>query len=125
VWSETVWVTVGEARLQIPAALAVASGTAIDSASAVFEGGGMTVIVDQGPFADRLESYVGESGYEEQTTPLAGTEARVIRFIRPDGTFTVGARITKPKQLTVVVHGNDVVPEQVARDVITSLRIIS
>lgn len=85
----------------------------------------MTVIVDQGPFADRLDSYVGESMYDEQIAPLAGTVGRVVRFKRPDGTFTVAARIIEPRELTVVVQGNESVPEQVAKDVIDSLRITS
>ncbi len=123
-WNEKVQVTVGNVRLNLPAALVKSQETAIDSAAALFEGSGVTVIVDQGPFADRLDSYVGNPEYREEIRNIAGTTARTIFFRRPDrGTYTMAVHLPAPKLVTVVVHADASVPEQVPGEIIASLQV--
>jgi hypothetical protein len=123
-WNEKVRVTVGNLGLELPSALVKTQDTAIDSASAVFEGSGLTVIVDQGPFADRLDGYVGNPGYREEMRNMAGATARTIFFQRPDrGTYTMAVHFTAPKLVTVVIHADKSVPEQVPKEILESLRL--
>ena len=70
-WEQRVRVTVGKISLEIPAVL-VKSGHAIDSAAAMFEGNGLSVTVDEGPFASRLDSYAGRPGVTEDFKRSAG-----------------------------------------------------
>jgi hypothetical protein len=123
-WNEKIRVTVGNVGLELPSSLVKRQDTAVDSASAVFEGSGLIVIVDQGPFADRLDAYVGNPEYREEMRNIAGTTARTIFFRRPDrGTYTMAVHLTAPKLVTVVVHADKSVPEQVPGEIIESLRL--
>jgi hypothetical protein len=110
--------------LELPALVVKRQDTSIDSAGGVFEGGGMMVIVDQGPFVDRLDSYVGLPDFREDTKEVAGTTGRKVFFRNPDrGTYTIGVHVPAPKHLTVVIHADASIPESVAEEIIDSLRI--
>ena len=114
---------VGGVSLELPAVLVEGDDRALDSAAAVFEGPGLSVILDQGPFADPLETYVGRPGYEEGLREVAGSTARVVSFRTPeDGTYTVAAHVPRPKPLSVVVRADTSVPEHVPGDIIESVQ---
>jgi hypothetical protein len=124
-WDEKVRVAVGNISLELPASLSRGQDTPIDSAASVFSGSGVTVIVDQGPFADRLDSYAGHPEFREEIKDVAGTTSRAIYFRSPDrGTYTVATHLPEPRQVTVVVQADASVPERVPRGVIESLRLL-
>lgn len=124
-WDEEVRVAVGNVSLELPTALVKRQDTPIDSAASVFEGSGMTVIIEQGPFADRLESQAGRPEYQEEIKNVAGTTSRTIFFRSPDhGTYTMATHLSAPKYVTVVVQADASVPEQVPREIIESLRLL-
>jgi len=124
-WDDKVRVTVGNVSLELPTSVVVRQDTSIDSAASVFEGSGVMVIVDQGPFADRLDSYAGYPGYREEVTEIAGMAGRTITFRSPDGgAYTLAIHISAPKQVTVVVTADDSVPEWVPRGIIASLQLL-
>jgi hypothetical protein len=121
-WNERVRVPLGAFSVELPAVLVKRQGSAVDSEAAGFEGGGLTVVVDQGPFADRLTSCVGRPDYREEATEIAGVSSRVVFFRTPaEGTYTVAAHRPGPNGLTVVVSAAESVPEQVARDIVKSV----
>lgn len=123
-WDEKVRVELGNVSLELPASLVKSPDTSIDSAGGVFEGDGLMVILDQGPFVDRLESYVGLPDFREDTKEVAGTTARRVFVRNPDrGTYTMGVHVPAPRHVTVVIHADASVPEPVAEAIIDSLRI--
>jgi hypothetical protein len=123
-WDEKVRVTLGNVSLELPASVVKNQETSIESAGGVFEGGGLTVIVDEGPFADRLDSYIGLPGFREETREVAGVTGRKVFFRRPErGTYTVGVHVPAPKHVTVAVHAEASVPERVAEAIVNSLSI--
>jgi hypothetical protein len=123
-WDDKVRVTAGSVSLELPAIVVKTQDTSIDSAGGVFEGGGLTVIVDEGPFADRLDAYVGLPDFREDTMEVAQTTARRIFFRRPDrGTYTIGIHVPAPKHVTVAIHAEASIPEHIAEAIIDSLRI--
>jgi hypothetical protein len=123
-WNEKARVAVGNVSLELPASVVQRQDTSIDSAGGVFEGGGMMVIVDEGPFADRLDSYVGLPDFRENTKEVAGTTGREVFFRKPDrGTYTIGIHVPAPKHVTLVIHADASIPERVAEEIIDSLRI--
>jgi hypothetical protein len=81
-WDEKTRVGVGKVSLELPAALLKGGDAAIDSAANVFEAPGLSVTVDQGPFASRL----GRPGYEEGDMDVGGTKGRTIFFRSAGGT---------------------------------------
>ena len=124
-WDEKVRVVVGNVSLELPSSLVKRQATPIDSASNVFEGSGVTVIVDQGPFVDRLDSYAGRPEYQEMNNEVAGTASRTISFQNPNrGAYTVATHLPAPKYVTVVIQADAHVPEQVPREIIESLRLL-
>jgi hypothetical protein len=90
----------------------------------MFEGSGVTVMVDKGPFADRLDSYAGRPEYREEIKDVAGMTSRMISFRSPErGTYTMATHLPEPHHLTIVVQSDISVPEQVPREIIESLRL--
>ena len=77
-------VQVGAISIEIPAQLSATTGVPIDSISAVLTGEGLTVIIDQGPFADRLEGAVGRPDFREVRTDMAGASGRTVYFRSPE-----------------------------------------
>lgn len=116
-------IVLGRVRLTIPDTLQPSRGHAIDSASAVFEGGGISVVVDQGPFADDLGAYGNRSAYRSFVLQVDGQEARMIRYAdsdAPDPAVTVGIHVGGTEAVTVVVRAPD---EPTARRIVDSLRL--
>jgi hypothetical protein len=117
-----VHVRVGAVGLELPATLTARAGTPADSASAVFEGEGLTVLVDQGPFAPSLDADVGRPGYREEPTEVGGTPARLVTFDEPGGSFTTALEIAPPNRATVVVRADGSVPRHVPLDIVRSVQ---
>jgi hypothetical protein len=117
-----VHVRVGAVGLELPAGVAPCEGTPADSASAVFEGEGLTVLVDQGPFAPSLEADVGRPGYREEPTEVGGSPARLVTFDEDGGSFTTALEIAPPNRATVVVRADSSVPRQVPLDIVRSVQ---
>lgn len=121
---ETVRVVVGKVSVELPASLAKRPGTPIDSASAVYEGAGLIVNVDQGPFASRLDRYAGQPDYRETSDTAGGPARRTIFFRSPaQNTYTLATHVSTPTPVTVVVQADASVPERVANAIVDSVRI--
>ncbi len=111
--------------IEVPTEVLADPGAPIDSASAVFTGMGVTVIVDQGPFADRLEGSVGRPEFDDTPTSVAGHTGRYVSFRTPEEhTYTMATLLSEPARITVVVRADDSVPARVARDILESLQLI-
>jgi hypothetical protein len=122
-WTERVPVQVGDLRLRLPAGL-VSVSAAIDGPSAVFEGPGVTVVVDAGPFADRLEAHAGKPGFREAQVEVSGASGRRVSFDAPDaGTHTNALHVEGPRPFTVAVIAAPSVPDDVADDVLASIQL--
>jgi hypothetical protein len=122
-WSDRVPVRVDGLLLRLPAAL-IAGGSAIDGPAAVFEGPGVTVVVDAGPFADRLDAHVGKPAFQESRVEVAGTSGRRVSFSAPDtGTQTSALHVDGPRPFTVAVIAAPSVPDTVAADVLASVQL--
>lgn len=122
-WDKKVRVSVGSVSLELPASVVKGQDTPVDSVASVFEGGGVRIIVDQGPFANRLDSYAGHPEYQQDSKEVDGTAARTISFRSPErGTSTVAIHVPAPKYVTVVVEAEPDVPRQVSEEIINSLR---
>ncbi len=123
-WDDRVRVVVGSVSLELPRALVKSGETAVDSAAGVFEGAGLTVTVDQGPFASRLDSDMGRPDYREGFSDVGGTRSRTIFFRSADGrSFTTGVYAPAPKNVTVVIHADASVPEEVATAIRDSVQL--
>jgi len=124
-WDQKIRVAVGNVSLELPSSLVKRQDTPIDSAASVFEGSGVTVIVDQGPFADSLDSHAGHLEYQEEFKDIAGTTSRTISFRSHDrGTYTLATYLPAPTHVTVVVQADAYVPGWVLREIIESLRLL-
>lgn len=122
-WEEKVRVTVGSVSLELPAEAVKGQDAAIDSAAGVFEGAGLRIIVDQGPFANRLDSFAGLPEYRQESREVSGTTGHAVSFRSPDrGTSTTAIHLPAPKFATVVVEAEPQVPPQVPPQIIDSLR---
>src|SRR5215211_3306988 len=100
-----VHVRVGTLVLDLPAVLVPRQGTTVDSASAVFEGGGLFVLVDQGPFAPSLDADVGRPGFSEVPAEVGGSPGRLVTFVSESGTsYTTAVEVAAPRRVTVVVR---------------------
>ena len=113
---------VGTVALELPATVAPQAGTPVDSASAVFEGEGLAVLVDQGPFAPSLDADVGRPGYQEEALQVGGSPARLITYDEDDGRFTTALEIAGPHRTTVVVRADRSVPRQVPLEIVRSVQ---
>jgi len=77
-WNDKVRIAVGAITLDLPAVLIRAHGRSVDSASGVFGANGLVVNVDNGPFADRLDSYAGSDEYSDRIATFAGATGRLV-----------------------------------------------
>src|SRR5262245_65391291 len=106
-------VRVGAVSLDLPAILASRQGASIDSASAVFEGHGLMVVVDQGPFAPSLDADVGRPELREVAVEVGGLPARLVTFDDEEGaSSTTAVEVAAPRRITVVVRADRGVPRQ-------------
>jgi len=123
-WENFVPVRVGPLLLKLPAALLQRDVAAFDQPAAVFEGLGVTVVVDVGPFADRLEAHVGKPAFREALIDVAGVRGRRVSFRSPDaGTSTTALHVDAPRPFTVAVIAEPSVPGAVADEVLASVQL--
>ena len=123
---ETTRIRVGAISVAVPAHLLATTDAPIDSAAAVLTGGGLTVIIDQSAFADRMESSIGQPDRREEPTHIAGASGRIVSFRTPeDHTYTVAVVLSEPVPATVVVRADDSVPERDARRIVESLQPVT
>ena len=124
--NERTRVRVGAISVEVPAQLVTSSDAPVDSPAAVLTGDGITVIIDQGPFADRMESSIGRPDRREESTHIAGVTGRIVSFRTPEEhAYTVAAVLSEPVRVTVVVRADDSVPEAQARRIIESLQPVT
>ena len=124
-WHEKVRIAVGNISLELPLFLLDRQATLTSCAASVFVGSGLTVIVDQGPFADSLDGYASHPESQEVIEEVSGTSGRTIACRSHDrDTYTVATHLPAPNNVTVVVQANAFVPEPVPRKIIESLRLI-
>lgn len=110
------WKTVrhGKLRLQIPEAAMQGDDQGVDSKAAIWKVGGMTVVIDEGPFSDPLTGYGDRPGFQEWWVERPVRPFRCVTFENPDGTKAVAVRVEgssgagageRPSQpTTVVIH---------------------
>jgi hypothetical protein len=116
-------VRVGAVSLELPAILAPQQGAPVDSTSAVFEGGGLMVLVDQGPFAPSLDADVGRAGFREVAAEMGGSPARLVTFDEEGGgSYTTAVEVAAPRRITVVVRADSSVPRQVPLEIVHSVQ---
>lgn len=116
--------TVGDVGLQLPAALQHQPGSPVDGPAAVFTGGGLTVVVDAGPFADRLDSRVGEPSFAEHTDASRGLTERRVTYRDPrTHAYTAAVHLGPARPVTVTVTADDGVPEDVVTGVLDVLAL--
>jgi hypothetical protein len=124
--NEPTRVRVGAISLEVPAQLITSSDAPVDSPAAVLAGGGITVIIDQGPFADRMEGSIGRPDRREEPIHMAGIAGRIVSFRTPEEhTYTVAAVLSEPVRAAVVVRADDAVPAHQARRIIESLQPVT
>ncbi len=121
-WDETVLVHVGHVTVRVPIVLLRREERAFDSTAAVFEGAGQRVIVDEGPFADPLQSRTGTASFHERVERIGGTRARVVSFDDAQGSHTVAAHLQAPR-CTITAVGDPQVPHVVLKQIISSIEI--
>ena len=117
-------VRVGAIDLELPAVLAPRPETAVDSASAVFEGGGLFVLVDQGPFAPSLDADVGRPGFHEASELVNGWPARLVTYNDESATSTTALEVAGPQRVTVVIRATSDVPREVPLEIARSVQLI-
>jgi hypothetical protein len=121
-WEDKVRVRVGRVSLEIPQSL-TKGGAGVDSEAAVFESPDLTVVVDQGPFADSLDAQGAAPGAGTETVTIAGRSARLLSTPAEGGRHTVAVHVPELDRLTVAVHAGDTVPRHVPREIIDSIRV--
>jgi hypothetical protein len=122
--------------LTVPADLSRGPEQGVDTAVATWNGAGISVVIDQGPFADPLTTYQGRPGSRSRQETIDGRLARIVSFVEGNGTRVVAAHFpgaragasagkgaAAGKPLTIVVRVDPaVLREEVAFDIIRSLR---
>lgn len=122
-WRNRVLVRVGGLELQVPSAL-VGDTAASDEPAAVFEGPGLTVVVDVGPFADPLDAHAGKPDFQEAPVRVSGARGRRVSFRAPDtGTATDALHVGGDRPFTVAVISAPAVPAAVAAEVLASVHL--
>jgi hypothetical protein len=97
------WRRVRVADVEIETPVDLASEASVEGGTAVLSGGGLTLIVDQGPFADRLTGYEDRAGFVRRREQIGGQPAELVTFRADDGTEVAAARLGD--RLTAAVHG--------------------
>jgi hypothetical protein len=116
---------VGAVSLELPAVLAPRQSTAIDSKSGVFEGGGLFVLVDQGPFAPSLDADTGRPGLHEVPVVVGGYPARLVTFDDNDMTsYTTALEVAGPQRVMVFIRARSDVPREVPLEIAHSVQLL-
>lgn len=115
---------VGAVSLELPAVLKPRQSTAVDSASGVFEGGGLVVLVDQGPFAPSLDADAGRPGRQEVPVVVGGHPARLVTFDDDTTSYTTALEVAGPQRVTVFIHARGDVPREVPLEIAHSVQLL-
>lgn len=125
-WNEKVRVAVGAVALDLPVALVRGRGRSVDTSAAVFGANGLVVNVDDGPFADRLDSYAGSDGCTERIAMFGGATGRFVSCRARDGRAHITAfHACTPRVFTVSTQADPAVPHSVVEDIFHSLQLSS
>jgi hypothetical protein len=122
--------------LTVPTDLSGGPDQGVDTEVTTWNGPGISVVIDQGPFADPLTTYGGRAGSHSRQETIGGRLARVVSFVEGNGTRVVAAHFpgaragasagrgaSAEKALTIVVRVDPaVLRREVAFDIIRSLR---
>jgi hypothetical protein len=116
-------VRVGTVSLAVPDYLVEDPGQPIDSPSKVLTGPHMSIVIDQGPFADRLAGMVNCPGYRKEYYNLAGTNARAV-FCLNEGNagYTIASHVPELNHLTVAIRAGEMSSESTARRILESIQ---
>lgn len=112
-----------DAVVEVPAALHAAGeqvASAIDSPVAAWQGDGIRLLLDQGPFADPLTGYEGQPGFGSSNERIDGRPARLVWFDRDGQHRVVAAHL---HGATLLVEADATVPHDVLLAIARSLSI--
>jgi hypothetical protein len=111
-------------RFRSPVELTPVPARGIDSNVTLWEGRNLTVMVDEGPFADPLTSYASRTGARMSEEPIAGRPARVASFPLDDGRDFAAVHLDlggEGRRVTISVTGREEfggeVPVEIARSI--------
>ena len=111
--------------IRLPEEVGPTDDRAIDSTAATWSGKGISLLVDEGPFADPLTSYENRPNYRAAEETIGGRKARVVAFDQPDGTRSVAAHFPddggEPGALTVVARGESGVAQELLNQIIRDI----
>jgi hypothetical protein len=117
--------------LSVPKSIARQPAHGIDTTVTLMSGNGITVLVDQGPFADPLTAYANRAEYRSTQEVIDGHPFQIVSFVDNNGTHVVAAHFagirTEPSirdRLTIVVRVEpaSVSEEEVAYSIIRSVK---
>lgn len=112
-----------DAVVEVPAALRAtseAAAHAVDSPVAVWQGDGLRLHLDRGPFADPLTGYEGRTGFGSSTERTGGRPARLVWFDRDDRHHVVAVHLD---DATLLVEAEAAVPRDVLLAIARSLSL--
>lgn len=100
----------------------------IDSVSSAWTGDGITIVVDEGPFAADLTRHEGAQDYRLGPDTIAGLPSHTVSFTDRDGSSVAGARIQLPRtqeraptMLTITVRTDPGLGREAAIRIIESM----
>jgi len=96
-------VTLGRVKLKIPAKLAAEPARGIDSDAAQWTGRGISVLVDQGWFADPLTASERRIGYQARDAVIGGRAASIVVYREQVGTRVIAAHFPGSRNETPAV----------------------
>ena len=123
-------VTLGRGlKLKVPADLTRARDQGIDTNASLWKAKGISVLVDQGPFADPLKSSASRTGAQSTEESIGGRPARIVSYVEETGTRVVAAHVAGSRRGTSVVDPVTVVirldpdgpSDEIARLILRSL----
>lgn len=123
-WDDRITVELpGGGTIEIPAVVVTdRPPVGIDSTASYFEGRGLSILIDDGPFAGWPVGHESAPGYEDRFTRINGLDAALIKYQEPDGEQVFAARVPELNNLTVVVRCRESVPQDVAERVLFSIQ---
>jgi hypothetical protein len=109
--------------LEVPDSVASSDRVGVDSPTASYEGEDLSVVVDQGPFVDRLESNTSGTRLWRNPEEIDGTVAVVVATRDADPNWTTyAAHFPEPVPLTIVVRARKDLGPEVPLRIIRSVR---
>lgn len=110
--------------MQVPVPVNPTGQHVIDSSAAAWEGDGLTIVVDEGPFSDSLAGYEDKPEYRVGSGTCVGCPARLVFFTDADGVLVAAARIELDESImTVTVRTDPRLGPDSAMRIIQSLSI--